>query len=65
MKKFTKLQQQLHDQLNNGLKITQISNKLFIDFRPLNTKTLISYIIKQYPQDDYRLKLKNLVTINN
>ena len=63
MSKFTKLQQQLHNQLNLGLKITQINNKLFIDFRPLNTKTLVSYIVKQYPKSDYRFKLKDLITI--
>tara|TARA_R110001599_G_scaffold152710_2_gene337728 strand:- start:5 stop:205 length:201 start_codon:yes stop_codon:yes gene_type:complete len=61
--KFTKLQQQLHNQLSMGLKITQMNNKLFIDFRPLNTKTLVSYILKQYPKSDYRLKLKDLITI--
>lgn len=61
--KLTKNQLKLHNQLNSGLKITQYSNRLWIDGEVLPCKTLTSYLIKKFPNLDYRLKLKQLITI--
>ena len=61
--KMTLLQSKLADNLSEGKLIIQKNNRLFIEDEPLNTKTLVSYIIKQFPNDDYRLKLKELVII--
>jgi hypothetical protein len=60
---MTTNQLKLNKQLNSGLKITQKNNRLWIDGEILNTKTLVSYIIKKFPNIDYRLKLNQLITI--
>jgi hypothetical protein len=60
---MTTAQLELDRKLKLGLKITQKSNRLWIDSSVLNTKTLVSYICKLYPKDDYRVKLKELITI--
>ena len=60
---MTTAQLELNRKLKLGLKITQKSNRLWIDSSVLNTKTLVSYICKVHPKDDYRVKLKELITI--
>ena len=60
---MTKAQSKLDSQLKKGSLITQSNNRLWIESEVLNTKTLISYIQKNYTED-YRIVLKKIVTIN-
>ena len=60
--KLNKNQQTLNDYLNEGNKLIQTNNRLYMDGEVLNTKTFISLMFKLYG-GGYTLKMKEFVVI--
>ena len=60
--KLNKNQQTLNDYLNEGNKLIQTNNRLYMDGEVLNTKTFISLMFKLY-SGGYTLKMKEFVVI--
>jgi hypothetical protein len=62
--KLNKNQQTLNDYLNEGNKLIQTNNRLYMDGEVLNTKTFISLMFKLYG-GGYTLKMKEFVVIKD
>jgi hypothetical protein len=60
--KLNKNQQTLNDYLNEGNKLIQTNNRLYMNGEVLNTKTFISLMFKLYG-GGYTLKMKEFVVI--
>jgi hypothetical protein len=60
--KLNKNQQTLNDYLNEGNKLIQTNNRLYMDGEVLNTKTFISLMFKLFG-GGYTLKMKEFVVI--
>jgi hypothetical protein len=60
--KLNQNQQILNDYLNEGNKLIQTNNRLYMDGEVLNTKTFISLMFKLYG-GGYTLKMKEFVVI--
>ncbi len=62
MKNLTNKQQELHNFLLTGKKVSQINNMLFMDDASLNGKVWVSYMVKMFGSD-YREQMKKNVNI--
>ena len=62
--KLNQNQQILNDYLNEGNKLIQTNNRLYMNGEVLNTKTFISLMFKLYG-GGYTLKMKEFVEIKN
>jgi len=58
-------QTKLHNQLSQGLIVIQKNNTLNINGENINSKTVMSYCVKQGGNSNYRTLLKSIITIQN
>ena len=60
--KLNKNQQMLNDYLNNGNKLIQTNNRLYMNGEVLNTKTFVSLMFKLFGSE-FNNKMKDFVVI--
>jgi hypothetical protein len=60
--KLNKNQQILNDYLNDGNKLIQTNNRLYMNGEVLNTKTFVSLMFKLFGSE-FNNKMKNFVVI--